>query len=357
MMSMHPQPTPNRSKQNKRKQKKSGQQESYVQHVHEIQYQLQEALRHGLAVENILWSSRMTDWIVGLHAADIDGDGNMEIAVGSRDGWVRVFTRFGSLKWEYRLKNAYLSALVALPLKTTGYEKQPAVVLGLRSGKVIALDKDGNLLKGWAYNAERIVRRIAICNDSSAHIVIGSEDRSIHVLDTAGKLCWKYHTQGWIRSVFVADIDGDGQEEVLAGSGDKKLYIFNTQGQLLYTFDTGYRIYALYAAQLEPEGPMSVIMSSSRKDLMAWHVKRINTTEWRHDLIWFRSPEDGEYLFANRVQSIGVHDINMMAIVRFSWGQKTVTWACWIIVDNCSGNRTFMPVSITYMWWISTMMV
>jgi VCBS repeat protein len=47
---------------------------------------LQEALRQGLAVATELWSFSTTDWVTSVHAADIDGDGDIEVVAGSRDG-------------------------------------------------------------------------------------------------------------------------------------------------------------------------------------------------------------------------------------------------------------------------------
>jgi outer membrane protein assembly factor BamB len=294
------------SRKSRRQQRKNSSHEA-----HEMQHQLQDALRHGLAVENMLWSSKMTDWIVGLHAADIDGDGDIEIVVASRDGWITVFTRFGSFKWEHQLEEGYPTTLTAIPLRTDVQEQKVCIILGLRSGKVIALDKDGMQLRDWGYDASQVVRQVSIGANSSDAIVLGSEDRYVHVLDlVTGKLRWKYRTDGWVRCVFVCDIDGDGQDEIIAGSDDKSLYIFNIRGQLLYSFDTGYWVYALHVANLKTAGPMHILMSSNRKDLMAWQVTRLNMNEWKHELVWLRSSEDEERLFANRLHSICAQDIN-----------------------------------------------
>lgn len=311
-MSMHPRSSLNKEKGSHRGQRPRGRtQESSSERAKEIQQQLQDSLRHGLAVDNVLWSLRMTDWVVGLQATDIDGDGNLEILLGLRDGWIKVFTPFGALKWERRLEKQSISALAVIPLHVDERERFPRIVVGLRNGRVIALDKNGNQLKGWEYQTERLIRQIAVSETAPGHIVVGSEDRSVHVLDgETGKLLWKRLTKGWVRCVFVKDIDGDGNDEILAGSGDKNLYIFNTQGDLLYAFDTGYRVYFLAAAQVEANGPVFIFMSSNRKDIMSWQLERSEAMQWQHKLIWQRSPRDKDPLLINRIHSIFVQDID-----------------------------------------------
>ncbi len=273
---------------------------------------LQEMLRSGVLVENSIWSFKMTDWIVGLQAVDIDGDGDREILIASRDGWVKAFTRYGSLKWERTLPGQRFSALAVRPPSGKATEGEPCVILGLRSGKVIALNKDGNIFPNWEYDIGYLVRQIAISEHEPDVIVIGSEDRSVHVVEgTNGHLLWKYPTAGWVRSVCIYDLDGDGQEEILAGSGDHNLSIFTVKGELLYSFSTAYQIYALAAGPLETGGPAHIITSSNYKSLSAWKITRLSPTgEWHCSQVWSRSPAEEDPLFRKRVHSIYVEDLN-----------------------------------------------
>ncbi len=311
-MSLYPQPSPNEIPGLSQKQvhttAKNWQDEPKAQILWQ---QLQDALRQGLTVSNILWSFRMTDWIVGLHATDIDGDGEIEILIASRDGRIRAFTRFGSLKWQRRLGRMHISALAVLPLKIGTQEEQPRIIVGLRSGNVIALDKEGGRIKDWEYDTGRIIRQISIGGQRSENVIIASEDRCIHVLESAtGRPRWKYHTQGWVRCVLARDIDGDGEEEILGGSGDKHLYIFDTQGNLLHDFDTGHQVYALATSPVETAGPVRIILSSNRKDLSAWEVTRSDGIHWKHEMLWVRPSAGEERVIGNRGHSICVQDID-----------------------------------------------
>jgi outer membrane protein assembly factor BamB len=277
--------------------------------------QLQDALWAGAAITSILWNYRAKDWVTNIHAADIDNDGDTEILIGSRDGVVRAHTPWGARKWEAKWEDQYISALFAIPvtdvpLYKKSMQKQPSVIVGMRDGKVYAIDQDGNKIPGWEYSAGRMIRQIYVQKRYPHSIIVGSEDRSIHVLDRmTGKPKYQpCQTNGWVRSIFVGDIDNDQQDEILAGSGDKCLYILNDQGQFCDKLFLGHQIYALFAAPLRTGGPMTVITSSNRKELFAWTMKRCEGGRWVQQKEWEISSESE--LFDNRIHSIYVRDIN-----------------------------------------------
>ena len=278
---------------------------------HQILHELQDALRSGLIGVDRLRSFKMTDWVIGLQAADIDGDGDTEIVIASRDGWIKSFTRFGTQKWDRFLNGDHINALAVVPHWKDGQAEQARVFVGLRSGQVIALDKEGRRVPNWEYNCGQIVRQLYVSPTHSENVIVGSEDRYVHVLDSAcGQLRWKYNTQGWVRCVFACDVDGDGEEEILCGSGNTHLYIFDISGRLLYDFDTGYQVYALYAAPLEASGPVSILMSSDRKDLLVWRVTKTASGAWMHQKVWQLPSVSEDYLFGRCIHTIYVKDIN-----------------------------------------------
>ncbi|HEY0757501.1 MAG TPA: PQQ-binding-like beta-propeller repeat protein [Ktedonobacteraceae bacterium] len=274
---------------------------------------LRDALLLGIAVENGLWSKKMPDWVVGLQIADIDGDGNLEILVGSRDGTIRAYTPTGERKWEYILRGEqpYLSALTVLPLQEGSPEKETRIIVGLRSGSILALDKGGKEVANWGYRTDRIIRQLFVSELNPQIVIAASEDRHIHALSRSdGQLLWKFRTKGWVRCVLIADIDGDGEEEVLAGSGDKNLYILDLAGNCLHTFFPGYQVYAIASALVVGQNARQVVMSSNRKGLESWRFTRVNAFEWRQDLLWSHGSEQNPGLFKNRIHSICMRDIN-----------------------------------------------
>jgi outer membrane protein assembly factor BamB len=278
--------------------------------------QLQEALWEGAAITSVLWNYRTRDWVTNVHAADIDNDGDTEILIGSRDGIVRVHTPWGAKKGdEIKWDGEYISALFAIPVTDIPlYKKtaqgQPCVFVGTRDGHVYAADQNGNKIPDWEYSTGRMIRQLYVQKNQPNSIIVGSEDRCIHVLDRlTGKPKWRpYQTKGWIRCVFVGDIDDDQRDEILAGSGDQHLYILDDRGQFLDKLYLGHQIYALFAAPLTVGGPMTVITSSNRRELFAWTVQRCEDGRWDQHKEWEISSESG--VFDNRIHSIYVHDIN-----------------------------------------------
>lgn len=256
---------------------------------------LQEALRLGLAVVTEWWSYATEDWVSSVHASDIDGDGDIEVLTGSRDGSVRVLTKRGGLKWKFERSGEWIGTVFGID-NTEAVDKT-RVVVGSRNNKVYALDEAGQLL--WEYETDQVVRQVRVKDidqDGKAEVIVGSEDRAIHVLECeTGRRLWKYDTSGWIRSVFAIDIDGDGEIETLAASGDRHLYALDSRGQLKWKHDTKSKVHALFAADLNRDGVVEILVGSDTKDLYAL------TPDLQK--MWQFFPE-------NRIHSIFVADLN-----------------------------------------------
>jgi outer membrane protein assembly factor BamB len=113
---------------------------------------------------------------------DVDGDGVLEVVVGSYDGNLYAYHgRTGALKWRYETKNWVYSS--------------PAIA-----------DADG---------------------DGRLEVAIGSQDKSFALLDgRTGRPKWVFLTEdGILSSPAIADIDGDGRMEVVVGS--ERVYAFD----------------------------------------------------------------------------------------------------------------------------------
>ncbi|GCF06473.1 outer membrane protein assembly factor BamB family protein [Dictyobacter arantiisoli] len=278
--------------------------------------QLKDALWDGAAITSILWNHRTKDWVTNVQAADIDNDGDIEVLLSSRDGTVRVHTPLGAKKWDASSEGNYISALCAIPISgppspnKRSMQKQACVIVGTRNGLVYALDQDGERIPNWQYTTGRMVRQIYVHPNAPDYIVVGGQDRMVHVLSRAtGQPLWRpYQTDGWVRSVFVCDIDGDQRYEILAGSGDKYLYLFDDHGQLLDKLNVGHQIYALFAAPLRTGGPMKVITSSNRSELFVWTIEKGSEGQWVAHKDWELTSASG--MFEDRIHAIYVDDMN-----------------------------------------------
>src|SRR5260370_3886907 len=105
---------------------------------------LREALRVGLAVVTELWSYDTSDWVSSVHAADIDGDGDTEILIGSRDNKVYVLTNRGVLKWQFVASKEWIGTVFGID--NFAAKDDVRVVAGSSGKKSYAGDKIGGVV-------------------------------------------------------------------------------------------------------------------------------------------------------------------------------------------------------------------
>jgi WD40 repeat protein len=158
--------------------------------------------------------------------ADLDGDGELEIVVGSNEGKLYVFNRDGS-------------TVPGFP--TTAEEP-------IRSSPAVAdLDGDGKL-----------------------DVVVGSDDDMLYAWNSLGG-----HLPGFPRltsndvgsSPAIGDLDGDGSPEIVVGSDDRGIYAFNGDGSPVCGFPliTSNSVLSSPAvADLDRDGTSEIVAGSAK---------------------------------------------------------------------------------------------
>lgn len=139
--------------------------------------------------------------------SDLNGDGDLEIIVGSIDGKVWVVEPTGNVLWSYdtaaRFRSSRIDASPAVgDINHDGYPEVVVAVgknpLGTGDGGVIALTRTGQLLSGWPQ----------------------------YTSDVNGD----GYTDGINSSPALGDLDNDGDLEIVVGSFDKKIYAWHHNG-------------------------------------------------------------------------------------------------------------------------------
>jgi hypothetical protein len=173
---------------------------------------------------------------------DIDGDGDIEIVVGSSDDKVYAWHHDGTsvYGWPKAIGGGLYKSSPALG--DIDGDGDIEIVLGSNDGKVYAWHHDGTLVTGWPKATDSQVTSSPalgdIDGDGDIEIVVGSSDDKVYAWHYDGTLVtgWPkatgYHVYS---SPALGDIDGDGDIEIVVGSRDGKVYAWDCSG----TYDPG----------------------------------------------------------------------------------------------------------------------
>jgi len=168
--------------------------------------------------------------------ADLNGDGEDEIVAGANSWRYYAFDAAGKQVWQFEsVRKATVGA--AADLDRDGKDE---VIAGTNYYWWTCINGDGS--RRWRY----VTRSGPYANDVTAghvtgdkklEVVFGGRDSHVHVVDSRGKLLWKYSTGDEVTAVAVCDLDGDGVGEVLAASKSFSVYAFNGKGKRLWRVD------------------------------------------------------------------------------------------------------------------------
>ncbi|MFH1404347.1 MAG: PQQ-binding-like beta-propeller repeat protein [Candidatus Altiarchaeota archaeon] len=185
----------------------------------------------------ILWSFKTGGGIKTTPvAADLDGDGNLEVVVGSSDGIVYALGPRGDVLWEYSVKSPIYSTPTVMDVNG---DNNPEVLFGSDNGRIYVLNSSGSLL--WSYKTEGMVRSSPLVANLDAlpspEVVFGSMDEKIYCLDSNGNLLWDYSTsEAVLSSPAIVDIDSDRMKEVMIGSNDNIVYTLKTPPYKVWSY-------------------------------------------------------------------------------------------------------------------------
>lgn len=120
----------------------------------------------------------------------------------------------------------------------------------------------------WTYKTRGRVEALCIKDidaDDKLEVIVGSQDRNVHVLDQHGNLKWRYYLPDTVSTVDVCDMAGDGKLEVLAGCDDGQLYVFGREGDLLWTYQAYGSILAVRAGDIDNDKNVEIIIGTENQ--------------------------------------------------------------------------------------------
>jgi WD40 repeat protein len=174
--------------------------------------------------------------------SDLNGDGEMEIAIGAEDG-LYVLQKSGKV-------------LPRFPRKTGGSLRDSFMAVG---------DLDG---------------------DKTLEIVSGAYDGRLYVWHSDGSTYpgFPIQTGGYIRQVTLGDIDGDGMQEILGGSSDNRVHAWKLDGTEVEGFPKvtmGDVETAPTLGDLEGDGSLELVVGSDDGGVYVWRIsEKYGKLEW-----------------------------------------------------------------------------
>ncbi|MEM0517891.1 T9SS type A sorting domain-containing protein [Aequorivita flava] len=245
-----------------------------------------------------------------VRAADVDGDGDMDVLSTSRDDY--------NIAWHENLDGQ--GSFGPPQIVSSG------MAIGLSLG-AIDIDRDGDL-------------DIVSSTGGDSQIVWHEN------LDGQGN----FGPQQLITlnadhpsSIYAVDVDGDGDNDVLAAAleGDMITWYENTDGlgtfgpQQIISTETDYAT-SVYASDLDGDGDMDVLSASSADDKVAWYENLDGLGNFGPQIIISASANFNRSVFSEDVDGDGDMDV-----LSLSSNPNLVTW-----FENIDGQGTFGPQQI-----------
>lgn len=161
---------------------------------------------------------------VDVAVGDLDGDGKREIVLAGQSG-IAAFERTGSRRWRHDTRCPQ-TCVVAIDLDGDGKDE---VVTGGKNGFLIALRGDGT--RQWFANAGDSVNALVVATiGGERRLLAASDDGTVQAWTFAGECVVRYagargpsmkdSPRSAVSRVWLADLDGDGEEELLTSSVD-----------------------------------------------------------------------------------------------------------------------------------------
>jgi hypothetical protein len=217
----------------------------------------------------LIWDFYTGDWVEASAAmADLDNDGELEVVIGSYDGNVYCLDGKGEPKWSFATMDAVTSSPAVADID---HDQELEIIIGSYDGNIYCLDKDGKLK--WNYTTRGAVTSSPavadIDHDQELEIIIGSFDGKVYCLDRDGTLKWSFGTRGAVTSTpAIADVDGDHENEIIIGSYDGNVYCIDGEGNSKWGFATGGAVTSSPAvADMDEDHDLEVVIGSFDKNV------------------------------------------------------------------------------------------
>jgi outer membrane protein assembly factor BamB len=162
--------------------------------------------------------------------ADINGDGKPEVCSANRYGGIRVYDGLGKAVF------GTISELgdVSMAIGRTTPGPLPALVNGSSTGVLTArrfkAPNDDIQFNNHGFGVNEVACA-DVNGDGLDEVLVASETGYIYCLNGEGKELWRALVGSVVRDLAIADLNGDGKPEVLCGAEDGTTWVFSGAGE------------------------------------------------------------------------------------------------------------------------------
>lgn len=220
-----------------------------------------------------LWSLETGARVNDFAAGDLSGDGKPEVLIGSDDEYFYITDAAGKLLSKTKcdailrvgtssVRDPRVSNVAIGDLEGDG---QPDIIIGTRNGNVMRFNT--KLEKQWAF--DRIehgtyrMRLLDLDKDGVLEIVAPNRYGSVEVVSAKGQALPNTYSELGDVVCDVADLDGDGTYEIVNGSSTGALTCARWREKVMWNFDNfGYGVTQVLCADLDGDSKPETAVAS-----------------------------------------------------------------------------------------------
>ncbi len=195
-----------------------------------------------------------------VRCADIDGDGDGEIVIGSYNWLDYAFDHEGKMLWK-RVNVHKPTSIAFVPLG----DGTLGSLVGSTYNSASFYGPAGEGLMGVSVGYHGAAMSVAggdMDGNGLPQLAVGSRVGGLHVVEYKSEKLWEKFMGAEVSQVAMADLTGDGKLEVIAGSKNFYLLAADVEGKILWNCNAGEAILDLAVGDLDGDGAPEIVVAT-----------------------------------------------------------------------------------------------
>jgi hypothetical protein len=220
---------------------------------------------------------RNTRQVNYLLSADLAGDGNHALIVGSQNWYNYAYDASGKMLWNYLCVHG-ASCGGAFDLDGDGKQE---VLSGTEYYTWAAVNPNGKVK--WSIRAGPGANDIAaadINGNGKPMTFMAGADGYLYAVDADGKRPWTYSTGDGATCILLKDVTGDGKQEVLTGTLSNDLLAIGADGKRIWRRDIGEPVLCMTQADMDGDGKTEIVVGTADGHVITLNNNGLPVASW-----------------------------------------------------------------------------